>query len=288
VIQTKTSKQGRTRKEYERDKRIVLGADGRPVRRADPVISESDFEKVQAALRVRRRASPVRRVNGVALLLQVIFCGVCQKPMYAFHTNSGRPGGGRAYYRCSSTVSRPPCGNLSARLHDTDEFVTKALLSLLGDFPNVRRVYVPGNDHTDRIAEIARQLDRLRRAVAVFEGDELSRLLDQVKELNATRTELEAEPVVQPGYRYEQTDVLFRDHYGGMTGVEKNQWLRDHVVRITYARASGSAAKIDLEFGDFPAMVAAVNPEFAAVLDKHGDEFRRSLTDHIRTEAERA
>ncbi|WP_141282896.1 recombinase family protein, partial [Pseudonocardia hydrocarbonoxydans] len=185
VVVTKTSKQGRTRKELSRDKRVVIGTNGLPVRRADPVLTESEFRKVQAALSLRRGTAPKRRVRGVALLLQVIFCALCGRPMYAFHTNSGREGEHRAYYRCSSMLDRPACGNRSARLPEMDELVTNGLLAMIGAYPNVRRVYVPGSDNTDQIAEIDRQLDGIRRGMAVFVGDQLDRLLAPVPDLNA-------------------------------------------------------------------------------------------------------
>jgi len=276
------ARNGRKRKQY-REKHVILTEDGTPVQRAEPIITADEFGRVQAALQVRRGAAPKRRVNGVALLLQVIFCMVCGRPMYAFHQNRGRPSGGRAYYRCASVVKTSVdayCGNRSARLDAMDEFVEHSLLAVLGGYPNVRRTYVAGSDHTEQIAEIDRQLDAALMAVTRFTGSQLDNLLRRVDALNETKARLEAEPRVEPGYRYVPTSVLFRDHWKALEPADRNQWLRDHNVRMTYQLLPGeSEPTIDLRFADLPALIAVTNPDVARILDRHGDDYRRFMHD---------
>jgi DNA invertase Pin-like site-specific DNA recombinase len=83
---------------------VVRGGDGMPVKRAEPLVSQGDWDRLQETLKGRSMQKSSTRKDA-ALLLRVLFCGVCGKPMY--ETGNSRKA---RYYRCASSRTTF-CGN---------------------------------------------------------------------------------------------------------------------------------------------------------------------------------
>jgi site-specific DNA recombinase len=254
-------------------KSVIYGDDGRPVQRAEPIISLAEFQRLQEALKVRRGTSPKRRMTDTALLLQVIFCGVCGRPMYRL---ANRP---RHYYRCASAAYQSTCGNRSVRLDEMDRLVSDAVLTLLEGQPHVTKVYQPGTDNAAELAELNAELDAAVSLSQVLRGSQLEAAKQRISALYDRKEALESQPLRPAGYRFEPSGQTFREFWEDLDSTGRNQWLRDRDIRVTVTHPKGSDGprKLDAEFGDIPAMYAAVNPELAQGLAEHGEEARRTM-----------
>ncbi|GGM55554.1 integrase [Dactylosporangium sucinum] len=132
---------------------------GMPVRRAEPLISEAEWKRVQDALDARR-ITP-RRSRMVSPLSGLLTCGVCGLPYY--RVNDGR---GVDRYRCKSatgkagTVAR--CGNPSILGDQLAEAIEDIIVSHIGNETVTRRVFRKGADHSRELEQVNRAINDLR------------------------------------------------------------------------------------------------------------------------------
>ncbi|WP_406484057.1 recombinase family protein [Streptomyces sp. NBC_01568] len=134
------SKNGGTRRSE-----TVLGADGNPIRVADPIVTEAEWLSLQAALGERAKSQPARRKGGATAFLGVLVCADCGTHMTA-HRSRGKVRT-YEYLRCR----RCPSGGLGAP--DPESVygrLTDEVMSALGAEPVRVREYAPGTDGRDR------------------------------------------------------------------------------------------------------------------------------------------
>ncbi|WP_412078010.1 recombinase family protein [Streptomyces xanthophaeus] len=128
-----------------RRSKIVQGADGNPVRVADPVFTEPEWLGLQAALERRATAQPPRRAGGATEFLGVLVCADCGTNMTVHRTRVKQRS--YAYLRCRSC----PGGGLGA---PDPEAVYAGLvddvMTALGPVPVHVREHVPGLDRWGR------------------------------------------------------------------------------------------------------------------------------------------
>ncbi|GGM64969.1 integrase [Longimycelium tulufanense] len=241
---------------------VVRDDAGRPIVRTEPLIDRQTFDRLQKELR-ERSLPPKRRKNPTSLLLQVIFCGVCDRPMYR------QRGRNFDYYRCSSAQYRETCGNRSVAIDEADVLVAESLLELLGDGEHMEKVWDPGTDHANELAEIDSELMDLTGLIgtpAYRKGTPQRERLDQrIDELARRQEGLRGLPFRAAGHRYEPTGKKFSDHWEGLTPDEKNAYLRRMSVRLRVRKDKGYP-EWDLKFGDIMEMVREVNPERAGLI----------------------
>ncbi|WP_308817766.1 recombinase family protein [Pseudonocardia alni] len=245
----------------ESDGQVLYGEDGQPVQRAEPLISEADHRAVVVVLNERKEAEPKqRRAAEPALLLHVLYCGKCNRPMYRLKGGPGR----QPRYRCSSVQTGGSCGSLSPTQAEADELLTAAVVGTLGVLPFAVKQSVPGTDAAREIAELDARLASLSEAVPRFPAGSpaLAGLLDQVDALTARRAELAAQPVQESGHRWVTTGETFAERWKSMTQAERNDWLRSMGVRATYERYGPGEGTWTVDLNEVPRMIAAVNPEF--------------------------
>lgn len=239
---------------------ILRAEDGSPIQRAEPVLDRVTYNRVCAKLDELNGSRPAYSSTR-ALLVQVIFCGVCGRP--AYH-NRGR--GANLYYRCSSASFQTSCGNRGLKAEDAEALVTGHLLGDLGDLAMHRREWQPGEDHAAELAEVDAQLAELADVwgTGPFRSEAArQRLSSRIAALEARRAELAALPRREAGWRYVPTGETFREHWERMDLHSRNAWLRDNGVRMTFVRRSGSGVETHIEWGDVPRMVRAIDPERA-------------------------
>lgn len=242
----------------------VVFKDGKPLVRAEPIITEAEFQRLQKALDSRKGTPRSGQQASNALLLQVLFCGICGRPMYQ---QKGRT---FFYYRCAAANYQESCGNTMVRNTVVDEFATDQLMELMGDLPHVIPVYDPGEDTTKEIAEIDAKLASLAASVTRFpeESAALEALLKEVDALTARRSELAARPYRPAGYRYRSTGQTFRQYWAGLDQQGRNQYLRNHKVRLEYSKRRDGAPTLNIEMLQVDSMVRAVNAQKAELLSE--------------------
>lgn len=127
------------------DGRPVIGADGRPVRIAEPLWDRATHDALVKATAPKR--SGTRAPKGVQLLSGVAFCGNCGARLYI----AGRPDSKHAYgctarvrgIRASADCKPAPTMAITA----LDAFAGEWFLSRYGAGEVMRKVYDPGTGH---------------------------------------------------------------------------------------------------------------------------------------------
>jgi site-specific DNA recombinase len=252
---------------------IIFQDDGAPMRRAEPLISDADYRALQALLAERAEENKqVKRSTETPLLLRVIHCGTCGRPMYKLKGAPGR----RTRYRCSSVQYGPACGNRSVIMETIDKDFSMLLMAAIGSLEYVEKRYDPGTPHDSEIRDIDAQLETLAESVTVFPkgSPALARLLTQVESLSARREELLALPRQEPGWTYVPTAGTFAERWSELSDAGRNDLLRRFDVRIAYTHRDDFGPKMDIEFNEFVAMMQAVNP---SITMERFDEFAREM-----------
>ncbi|MGB7345140.1 MAG: recombinase family protein [Pirellulaceae bacterium] len=153
-----------------------------------PLVARDVFDRVQEQIANRQTRKPGRRKRQNKLaLIDVLVCGLCERPMTSSYSRRGNIR--YVYYRCRSQAGgRPPCANVNVRAYDLERFVCQTLsepakgdLDFLGGF----------SDYWNELSEME-QLKLLSSLVTKvvfdpvaetidmeFNQDEIKRLLDQ-------------------------------------------------------------------------------------------------------------
>jgi DNA invertase Pin-like site-specific DNA recombinase len=222
----------------------IIGPDGCEVRRAEPILTDRQWQQLQHELDTRRtRRKPTNR-RGASMLLRVAFCGACGRPMY---TNHGRSG---PYYRCSSrAIGGVACGNGSISARRLEALVTDAFLNRVGSLPVHRKVFVPGTDHTREIdtlrTALERLIDRLEKLPAG--GDAENAVLARIHQHEQRLTQLRKQPSSPDTWRYEPTDTTFHQLWDTLDTPGRGRLLRDCNIRVHWTRLTSHINLGDLE-----------------------------------------
>ena len=215
------------------DGRPVIGADGRPVRIAEPLWDRATHDslvKATAPKRVGKRAP-----KGVQLLSGVAFCGNCGARLYL----AGRADSMYAYgctarvrgIRVSATCKPAPTMSI-ARM---DALVSEWFLARYGTGEVMRKVYDPGTGHAAQIAELDATRTRLRE-------DRQAGLYDDARDAEWYRTEyrrlgeeitaLKALPERKPGMRMVPTGRTIAEEWDAADNVRRREMLAEFEVRV--------------------------------------------------------
>ncbi|PTR26479.1 site-specific DNA recombinase [Rhodococcus sp. OK519] len=244
----------RGEKEYGPDQ-ILIGSDGLPVQRAEPILTKPLFERLRAELEHRAvRKEPNKRTN--SLLLRVLFCSVCGGPVYRAKGNGGRSN----RYRCGTVQTPNKCGNGSVLEHVMDDAVEDQLLALMGDSERLQRVWDAGEDTAEELAEVeARLADRtsLLGIGAYKSGTPQRATLAALIDADAKLYDQLAATTTRPaGWTWQPTGETFRDWWGRQSVPERNIYLRTMGVEAWYD--TREEFKFRLEFGALNKMSAGL------------------------------
>ncbi|MER6468635.1 recombinase family protein [Streptomyces collinus] len=139
-----------------RRSKIVLGNDAKPIRVAEPIFTEEEFESLQEALNRRSRNQPTRRPGGATKFLGVLICHDCSSNMTVQRTRVS----GRSYLYLR-------CGKCKAGGHgapNPDEIygqLVNDVLRVLGDEPVMTREYRQG-------ADARKELQRMEQSISYY------------------------------------------------------------------------------------------------------------------------
>ncbi|UPW09800.1 recombinase family protein [Gordonia terrae] len=226
---------------------IVVGDDGTPVVRAEPILTRDMFDRVGVELASREnRKEPTVRTT--ALLLRVLYCGVCGRPAYRLKGGPGR----KARYRCSSAQYKESCGNRTISLEWADSELERMVLENMGPLDRKQRVWFAGEDHTTELDEINDLLSDLtdQLGTAAFKRGTPQRVkLDQrIAALSARQEELSAAPSEPAGWRWESTGELFADWWAEQDVAARNVWLRQMNFRMLWKSHTEASRTVVDEF----------------------------------------
>ncbi|WP_271799231.1 recombinase family protein [Dietzia maris] len=228
---------------------VLRSSDGSPVQRAEPILSKSEFDRLQAELDRRAAGKQLSNKKSDSLLLRVLHCGVCGKPMYRLKGGPGRV----PRYRCASHQDRlqGPCGNKSVVLADADELVENMVLEIFGGSERLERTWDPGEDHADELDDVNRMLvdltDQLATGFFRAGTPQRERLDQRIRELSHRQEELSTTVTRTAGWSWKPTGEKFADWWDRLTVPERNQYLRDMGVRAVAKDSAMVASLGELE-----------------------------------------
>lgn len=243
--------------------RAVLGKDGLPLQRAEPIVA---FDVWQAAQSVIADSSkPKTRSHETNLLLDVAFCSVCGEKLwqYADQTiKSGRTYTYR-YLRCSGRNRlRNGCTAPSIIADHLEQLATEALMEKIGDIEVTDPVFVPGSDNSESLQRVNEAIDTARREadLGLYEGDQDS-YLARMAALVTRRQALESEDNPEPRWDRRGTGVTYRQRWEQTTDVsEHRRLLLDSGIKVK-ARARPFEFAVDVPLDVLQRSVPGFDPD---------------------------
>lgn len=197
--------------------KIVRGEDGLPLQRAEPLITQDEFDRLQAAL--DQAAKPVVFNNPKSVLADVLHCGCGSKVTRQVQRNGGRQ---YAYYRCTKKCGQP----VGVRAEIVDRAVEQAVMRALGKQQRLVRRWVPGSDNSEALGQVDQAIAGLREEhdLGLYEGDRQG-YLTRLQGLTARRRELAALPVRAGGWSYEPTGQTYREAWEALAVAGRRELL---------------------------------------------------------------
>lgn len=245
---------------------VVTDETGAPVVRAEPILTRAVFDQVGAALTAREVDRTATVTSG--LLLQVLFCGVCNRPAYRLKGGPGRS----PRYRCAYAQDRKgaagittPCDNRSVPLEWADDEVKKHVLDRVGSLERMVRTWFSGNDSRGELAEVDELLGDLTDQLGTGQfkrgTPQRARLDARIAALTERQDALRSKPIEAPAWRYEGTGETVSSWWERSDPSTRNAWLRDAGVRVTWtSHTDGGRTTVDefaIDMGDGPGIAGA-------------------------------
>lgn len=201
----------------------VRQRNGLPVQWAKPIVSKSEFDKLQAVIATNGFDKLPETANPMTGL---VYCW-CGEPMHSSTARNKRrlkDGAIREhtyyYMRCRSIARNNPCEH---RTTWPLGFITQRLEAVfLEQLENVEieeKTFIPGKDHTDEIANLRQGIDNLAQHLVDLPpgGTAANSILTTMREYEAQLVQLEAEPLVADRWEVTGTGLTFGQ-----------RWAADH------------------------------------------------------------
>jgi DNA invertase Pin-like site-specific DNA recombinase len=197
----------------------VRDTQGNPVLNADPVLSVTEWGKLQQALQARRQGP--KRTTGTSPLLGVVKCFDCGRNLV--HKVYRRDYGKQLYryYHCSV---KGHCGQVSAET--VEETLKEVFLDTVGDENVLEKVFVPAESHQIELDEAVRAVDELTALLGTMTSDTMrKRLTGQLEAIDFRIAALEKLPTRQSGWELKDTGSTFKSMWENSDKEERRQLL---------------------------------------------------------------
>ncbi len=213
-----------------KNSRPVLDDEGKMIQIAPPTFDNATWEQIQNAI-AERRYGPKKRVNGASPLHGVVFCGKCGAK--ANHRITRRSYGTYRYYNCGNPLNG--CTGLTAKAEDIETLVEETFLWECGCVKELKRQFVPGEDHTAELERVNQIINALREdremGLIVGEADE-ERYRTQMRSLLDQRTALEQMPQRKAGWITVEGEETYADLWARSSTEERRRLLVDAGVKV--------------------------------------------------------
>ena len=207
----------------------VLDGNGEPIRLAPPTFDPATWQQIQdaAALRKLNQRTPTGSTNP---MLGVGFCGVCGASLAQLIDR--RNAAEYRYYRCGRTPVC--CKGVVVKADAADAILEEVFVEHWGNSKVVRRVFVPGEDHSHELEDVKATIDRLRREqdAGLVRTEEDERVWTQRMTAQLDRRDkLEAMPRRVAGWVTEETDQTYGEAWAE-EGRDRRKLLVDAGIRL--------------------------------------------------------
>jgi site-specific DNA recombinase len=213
--------------------RPVTGADGRPVRIAEPLWDRATRESLVTATAAKRDGK--RAPKGLRLLTGAAFCGNCGARVHV----KGRAYDRHAYectarirgIRASAECKPAPCISMAA----ADAVVSEWFLARYGAGEVMRKIYDPGTGHAAQIAEHEATRARLRedRQAGLYDSaDDAEWYRTEYRRLGEEVAALKALPERKPGMRMVPAGRTIAQEWDAADNARRREMLAEFEVRV--------------------------------------------------------
>ncbi|MFF0790520.1 recombinase family protein [Streptomyces spiralis] len=228
-----TSESTQGLKKHQRE--LIYGVDGEPVRVADPVFTDEEWESLQAAV-ARRLITKTRRVNKTSALYGVVFCGECGAK--AVQKKSSRGEITYRYYVCGSFPKEERCKG-SVRAEEVEEMLELDFLQRYAHERVTKRVWVPGTDNTRELQDLIKRIERLRLQHEAGDWeDDPDGYRARMNHYRQKRKELEAQPVTPGRWDEEDQGHTFLELWPTLDLEGKRKQLIDSGYRVLIGKGT--------------------------------------------------
>jgi site-specific DNA recombinase len=213
--------------------RPVIGADGRPVRLAEPLWDRPTHDALVKATAPKRSGS--RAPKGSRLLSGVAFCGNCGARLYLTGQREGQ-----YKYGCTarvrgilSSAGCKPAPRIGVAMLDAQ--AGEWFLARYGAGEVMRKVYDPGTGHAAEAAELGATRKRLRddRNAGLYDSaDDAEWYRTEYKRLGDEITALKALPERKPGIRMVPTGRTIAREWDKADDARRREMLAEFEVRV--------------------------------------------------------
>lgn len=205
--------------------KLVLDAEGQPIRMAEPTFNDEDWNRIQAALGDRTATGKARQMTPNPLG-GIGYC-VCGYSL-ALHRRRSSSGKLHTYVRCG----RSPDGCRGAvRLDQAEAILEENFLDAHGDQEMKRMNFVKGEDHSQELAQTDQSLERLRWESDNGLVDDEALYRSRLTALVNRKAELTANTVVPARWEAVGTGKTYRELWSD-PNTDRRQVLRDSGIRL--------------------------------------------------------
>ncbi|MDB5911080.1 MAG: hypothetical protein JWP34_5197, partial [Massilia sp.] len=214
--------------------RPVIGADGHPVRLADPLWDRATRDQLVIKTAPKRTGS--RAPKGVNRLSGIALCGNCGQRLYIAGRNGTHAYGCTARVRgIPSSADCKPAPTIA--IPALDQWVEDWFLAEYGHHALMRREYDPGTGHAARIAELEADRKRLRddRSAGLYDAeDDAEWFRGEYARMGAEISELRRLPDRPAGMRSVPTGETIEDAWNAAPDeAARREMLGEFDVRVT-------------------------------------------------------
>jgi len=216
-------------------KATVLDGNGEPIRLAPPTFDPDTWRQIQEAAQLRQinQRTPTGSTNP---MLGIGVCGKCGASLAQQFTR--RNGNEWRYYRCGRTPVN--CKGVFVKADVADAILEEVFIEHWANSKVVRRVFVPGEDHSHELDEVNATIARLRReqdAGLVRTGEDERVWTQRMAAQLDRRDKLEAMPLRVAGWLTEETDQTYGEAWAE-EGRDRRKLLVDAGIRLELSTTS--------------------------------------------------
>jgi site-specific DNA recombinase len=227
------------------DGELVRDDDGQPIQLADPLIFMDEWERIQAILDGNQEARKDARRSSVSMLTGLVFCAACGELLHHDLNTVRRPNHiyEYRYLRCKARCSP------QIPAEEVENLAEDAFLDHLGDREVRERMWVPGDDNQEAMAEAVRAVDQLSAAAGRATSTTMrQRLQRQLDALDARIADLEQAPAREARWEWRSTGGTYGDAWKADDDVEARRRMLQRSGITFAARIVGGRGTKAREF----------------------------------------
>lgn len=222
----------------------VRDSEGKPILNAEPIITNEEWDQLQAALKARK-TGPLR-TRDTAPMHGVVKCFECGGNLYhkIYRKNYGKRV--YRYYHCE----KGHCAQISAE--SVEKALEEAFLAEAADRIRRKKVFHPAENHEVELEDAKRALDETSALLGTMTSEAArSRLTEQIRAIDFRIAALEKLPTREAKWEWVNTDETWAETWHRSDTEGRRQLLLGTGITYSIIRLPGTKAiKSDLYIPD--------------------------------------